>query len=99
MASLPGDRGTPKLVSEHVGGDISAAELRRSYAKRVAVRADKQCRLSEVTSCWAKAPDGTVGQQVDCPEHVMKGRDTPACASLRITQLGACLAGDGKKKR
>lgn len=99
MNALPGDRGTPKVLSDRVGGEVSSAELRSSYAKRVAIHADKLCRLTEVTSCWAKAPDGTVGKQVDCPEHVMKGRDRPNCATFRITQLGQCMAGDGQKRK
>ena len=98
MSLLPGNRGTPKLISEHVGGAVPATELRGSYAKRVALKADKACRLSEVTSCWAKRPDGTVGGQIDCPEHVMRGRDSPQCASYKLTALGQCLAGDGQKK-
>lgn len=98
MNALPGTRGTPALLSEHVGQDVPTSELRKAYSKRVALRADKLCRLAEVTTCWAKAPDGSVGAQVDCPDHVMKGRDSPNCASLRLTQLGQCLAGDGQRK-
>lgn len=98
MEALPGTRGTPTLLSNHVGQDVPTSELRKAYKKRVAIRADKLCRLSEVTTCWAKAPDGSVGEQVDCPDHVMKGRDSPSCASLRLTQLGQCLAGDGQRK-
>ena len=96
MGQLPGDRGTPSLLSNAVGGEVSAASLRAAYAKRVAVRTDRQCRLSEVTTCFAKNADGTVGPQVDCPEHVLRGRDT-SCASIKVTQLGMCLATDGQK--
>ena len=98
MAKLPGDRGTPSILSNRVGGEVPTAELRASYSKRVALRADKQCRLTEVTTCWSKAPDGTVGQQVDCPDHVIRGRDTTSCWNLKVTELGKCLAGDGQKK-
>ena len=38
--------------------------------------------------------------QVECPEHVMRGRDrADSCAALKITQLGQCLANDGQKKK
>ena len=91
LALLPGERGTPALIKSSVGGVVDAGALRASYAKRVAVKADQQCSLSEMTVCFAKQPDGRVGPQIDCPDHVMKGRDTPACARLRIGQLGSCL--------
>ena len=97
MEQLPGDRGTPALLTQHVGDAVPTSALRASYAKRVALSADKQCRLTEVTSCWEKRADGRVGKQVDCPDHVMK-RDRSSCATLRITQLGQCLVGDGDKK-
>ena len=58
-----------------------------------------QCRLSEVTSCWQKLPDGRVGQQVDCPAHVMKARDNHVCSTVLISALGQCLAADAKRKR
>ena len=50
--------------------------------------------LAEVTSCWRKQPDGSVGEQCDCPPHVMKGRDNGRCASLVVAQLGQCMAAD-----
>ena len=89
---LPGDRGTPSLISDNVGGQVDAGALRSLYARRVAIRADRHCQLSEVTACWAKEPDGKVGHQIDCPEHVMKGRDSPHCSQLKINALGQCLA-------
>ena len=96
---LPGDRGTPQLLTNSVGASVDAAALRSAYSRRVAVRADRMCQLSEVTSCFAKQPDGSVGPQVDCPAHVMKGRDSPECATFRITQLGQCMAVAKKKGR
>jgi len=96
---LPGNRGTPSILSENVGGAVGAPALRAAYAKRIAVRGDKQCRLTEVTSCWSKLPDGRIGSQVDCPEHVMKGRDSPQCSLFKMTALGQCLASDGHKRR
>jgi ribonuclease T2 len=75
---LPGDRGTPELIKANVGGSVSAAALRSSYAKRVAIKA--------------------IDAQVDCPDHVMRGRDSPNCSTIRINQLGQCML-DAKKKR
>ena len=58
MRELPGDRGTPGILTRNVGGTVDAAALRGEYRKRVALSADKHCRLAEVTSCWRKQPDG-----------------------------------------
>jgi hypothetical protein len=91
LALLPGDQGTPHEITANVGGSVPAAPLRAKYAKAVAIKADKQCQLSEVTSCWAKLPDGRVGKQVDCPPHVMSGRDSPKCSTFKINALGQCL--------
>ena len=33
-------------------------------ASRVALMYDNFCRLQEITTCWSKNPDGTVGEQV-----------------------------------
>ena len=96
MAQLPGDRGTPSALTKAVGGTVDEAALRTAYAKRVALSADKHCRLTEVTSCWEKLADGKVGKQVDCPEHVMRGRGRgQSCSQLRVSLLGQCLVGDG----
>lgn len=95
LSLLPGDRGTPDLVTKAVGGSVDTAALRAQYRKRVAFKADKACRLAEVTSCWAKGSDGRVGAQVDCPEHLMRGRDSAGrCGSLLVGALGQCLASD-----
>jgi len=102
MKYLPGDRGTPKVITDSVGGEVNAETLRSEYGRKVAIRGDKQCRLSEVTSCFAKGPGGTVGPQTDCPPHVMAGRDSPRCSKFVINALGVCNIGDGeasKKKK
>lgn len=44
MTALPGDRGTPSIVTDNIGGNVPAQALHDAYPKRVAVRTDKQCR-------------------------------------------------------
>ena len=95
MKALPG-KGTPNEITSNVGKNLPVNDLRSAYPKRVAILADKSCRLTELTTCWSKGSDGSVGHLIDCPEHVMKGRDTH-CSSVLINQLGACLHADGKK--
>ena len=100
FGKLPGDRGTPQLLSQNVGGSVATNALRSAYAAKVALKADKLCRLTEVTSCFAVNADGTVGELIDCPAHTMQSRDVgERCASLRITQLGQCLANDGQHRK
>ncbi|KAG8458066.1 hypothetical protein KFE25_012726 [Diacronema lutheri] len=94
------DRGTPNILVSRIGSVLPANELRLSYAKHVAVRVDKQCRLEEVTTCWAKREDGTVGEQIHCPEHVLKSPRNnldETCASVSIVKLGECLANEVKR--
>ena len=94
--------------TQRAGASVAADELREQYARRVAVRVDKACRLSEVTSCWSRTADGRLAEQVDCPDHVMRGRDSSsargggACSSVLVGALGQCLAADaaaGGKRR
>ena len=100
QSMLPGSGGTPKIISQNVGGVISQKQLRGSYKKRVGIQADQLCRLKEVTTCWAKGPDGKVGEQVDCPLHVMTGgRNHSPCEFLKIVQLGQCDPRDRKTKK
>tara|TARA_B110001452_G_scaffold126303_1_gene104885 strand:+ start:104 stop:823 length:720 start_codon:yes stop_codon:yes gene_type:complete len=100
MQALPGERGTPRSLVKAVGGSVPTQTVRSEYGKAVALRADKHCRLAEVTSCWSKAPDGRVGAQIDCPPAVMQGRDSAAkCRSLYVTALGQCLAADQEKQK
>lgn len=45
--------------------------------KRVAIQATPHCQLQELTTCWAKLADGTAGERIDCPPHVLgSGRNS-----------------------
>ena len=39
---------------------------------RVAVMSDHHCRLQELTSCWQKNPDGTVGEQASRRKNLLR---------------------------
>eukprot|EP00300_Choanocystis_sp_HF-7_P007445 c15297_g1_i3.p1 GENE.c15297_g1_i3~~c15297_g1_i3.p1 ORF type:complete len:173 (+),score=21.06 c15297_g1_i3:442-960(+) len=62
--------------------------------RRVAVMSDDQCRLQELTTCWSKNPDGSVGEQIDCPKHILGSSRNSAmrfgCASVLLDQKGTC---------
>ena len=63
--------------------------------RRVAIMTDKFCRLTEITTCWAKNADGTVGAQVDCPDHVLgSSRNSAAtkghCGKVYLDEANTC---------
>ena len=97
MQHIGGDRGTPKLLTNNSGGKVKVEELRSQYAKKVAIRADKYCRLTEVTTCWKRLSDGRVGPMTDCPDSTMQGRDgTRRCSFLHLTAVGKCNVSNEK---
>jgi len=62
--------------------------------RRAAVMADKSCRLAEVTTCYRRAPDGSVGDRVDCPPHILGSTRNSAvltgCQLVHLEQAGSC---------
>ena len=61
----------------------------------VAVKTDAHCRLEEITTCWQKLPDGTVGKQTVCPDHVLASARNSAimhnqCKLVWIDVAGSC---------
>ena len=62
--------------------------------KKIAIMADKSCRLTEITTCWSKNTDNTVGEQVDCPQHVLGSSRNSAvkkgCMQLFLDAAGGC---------
>ena len=68
------------LLQKHAGNMIELNKLMLYGGnKKFAVLTSKQCQLQEISTCWEKRPDNTVGEQIDCPPHIMKGgRNTGA---------------------
>lgn len=103
MLSLPRtDRGTPKIISENIGKQIPTRVLQESFIKKVGVKVTKNDELEEITSCFAKRRDnGKVGEQIDCPEYILKGMRNNICSKkgcrqlIKITKLNEC----SKKKK
>mmetsp|Transcript_18560 Transcript_18560/g.30268 ORF Transcript_18560/g.30268 Transcript_18560/m.30268 type:complete len:178 (-) Transcript_18560:477-1010(-) len=99
MLSMPRtDRGTPEIIKKNIGGQVDSSELRKSYVKDVGIKVSNKCVLEEITSCWAKTNKNgleKVGQQVDCPDYIMKGFrnncDGKKCkGKIKIAKLGTC---------
>ena len=82
MTALPGERGTPGIITANIGGTVPAQALHASYQKRVAVRTDKQCRQAVL---HRPVPRATETPETNTPRY----RDQ--CASL--LRAGAVLHG------
>jgi ribonuclease T2 len=74
---------TPTIVSQNVGGTVSASDLRTAMGG--ASKASLQCSgpyLSGVFTCWSMDSQGNPVAQVTCPSDV-QGEDT--CSSSTLT--------------
>lgn len=71
--------GLRDFLNSKAGDLVSVADIFAEAGgnKMVAIQATQHCQLMELTTCWAKAPDGAVGEQVECPAHVLgSGRNS-----------------------
>lgn len=61
------------FLNESAGSPVSLESVvnEAGGARKIGVMASKFCQLQEVTTCWRKNPDGTVGPQQDCPDHLL----------------------------
>lgn len=84
------------LLSHHAEGGTPVAleALWAAYGgeRRVAVKADRECRLEELTTCWSRDL-----QPTDCPLHVLASARNSAllsqCTHLALEEPGACKRG------
>ena len=61
------------LLNSYAGDSIEISEIveNANGNKRIAMMSNKYCQLQEITTCWEKRPDNTVGNMIDCPSHVL----------------------------
>ncbi|KAK3269234.1 hypothetical protein CYMTET_22315 [Cymbomonas tetramitiformis] len=90
--SETGPNGSPQILLDHAGGALGLESVREAYAHSVGLQLDGFCRLREVTTCFSKNRDGTVGEQVDCPPHVLEGSRNLIgdCQKVYLDQAGKC---------
>eukprot|EP00041_Stephanoeca_diplocostata_P010693 m.170165 g.170165 ORF g.170165 m.170165 type:complete len:84 (+) comp18259_c0_seq9:370-621(+) len=72
---------TRELLTAHADSTVATDDILDAFGgeQRAAVMVDKSCRLVEITTCWSKTSNDTVGEQIDCPAHVrlhVDGRKT-----------------------
>lgn len=62
--------------------------------RRAAIMTDKFCRLAEITTCYRKAKDGSVGERIDCPDHILGSNRNAAvlegCQAVHLDPAGSC---------
>jgi ribonuclease T2 len=85
MMALPGDRGTPQIVVNNVGGAVPAQSLRAAYSKQVALRMDKQVRYREnnplTVAAGTDLPCATT-RSAGCPKSRRAGKSNPMDVSV-----------------
>jgi ribonuclease T2 len=81
LLTLPGDRGTPKTLSDNIGKSVKATELRASFGQpeSVVLSCDKHCGLSQVGICFENRDNGLPGARVACPKNVTEGDYDNGC--------------------
>jgi len=99
-ASLPVVTAMERLLSSRAGTYVEISALLELASKHTpnratpAVSASPLCQLKELTLCLSKRPDGTVGDVVPCPEHVLKGGRNSAlshkCSAVVVDSGSSC---------
>jgi len=61
------------FLNENAGSTVSLESVvnEAGGAKKIGVMSSNYCQLQEVTTCWKKNNDGSVGPQQDCPNHLL----------------------------
>ena len=99
-ASLPVVLAMERLLSSRAGTYIEVSTLLEIAGKQTpnnatpAVSASPLCQLKELTLCLSKRLDGTVGELIPCPDHVLRGgRNSAAthkCAAVVVDSGASC---------
>jgi len=85
-----------KVLMETKGAVVEVTRLLQAFEeqKAVAVSATPKCQLKEITLCFSKAIDGTVGPPTACPKHLLKGQrnsaETQGCSYLVVDEATKC---------
>lgn len=83
------------VLNNSAGDTVEVAQLQDEAGgpRRVALMTNQFCQLQEITTCWAKdAVSGRVGEQIDCPAHVLGSSRNSAvlqgCTRVALDQSG-----------
>lgn len=86
------------FLNSNAGEVVSISDIfdQAGGNNRVAIQASQYCQLQELTTCWAKAADGSVGEQIDCPTHVL-GSGRNSAMLNKCSKLSLDTSDDGLK--
>ncbi|XXF76279.1 hypothetical protein P2318_24915 [Myxococcaceae bacterium GXIMD 01537] len=94
LLSLPGDQGTPELISGNIGGRVALSDLRTAFgpSANVVLSCDPRCNLMEVGVCFGVDGQGNPTAQMSCPQNVTSGNSnscvgnpsSPRCPTVSI---------------
>lgn len=100
LKALPGDQGTPALLTQNVGGTVSTTDLQAAFGspESVMLSCDASCNLTQVSICLANGDSGQPGTRVACPNNTTSssydnGCFTQNCKAVTIQAAGQCGGG------
>ncbi|WP_224242557.1 ribonuclease T2 family protein [Hyalangium gracile] len=100
LKSLPGDQGTPGLLTKSVGGTVAATELRAAFGspESVMLSCDSSCNLSQVSICLANTNSPPFVTRTACPSNATSssydnGCFVNNCQNVTIQAAGQCSSG------
>ena len=94
LLSLPGDQGTPALLTDNVGKSVALDALRSAFQESgsVVFRCDDRCNLAEVGVCFGVGAQGKPTTRIPCPRNVtdsssnscMGSGSQPRCPTVKV---------------
>lgn len=100
LKALPGDQGTPDLLTRNIGGSVAATDLRAAFGspESVMLSCDSSCNLTQVSICLTNAASGQPGTRTACPSNVTSsaydnGCFVNHCQNVKIQAAGQCSGG------
>ncbi|PTL79943.1 hypothetical protein [Vitiosangium sp. GDMCC 1.1324] len=101
LLALPGDQGTPELLTKNIGGTVAATDLRAAFGapESVMLSCDSSCNLSQVSICLTHAASGQPGTRTTCPSNVTSSTYDNGCfvdnrcPNVTLQAVGQCGAG------
>jgi ribonuclease T2 len=100
LKSLPGDQGTPALLTKGVGATVRLTELQAAFGDPSAVllSCDSGCRLEQVGICFAHDEKNRPTSQIPCPKNTRVAPYTNSCVlnkcdTISVQAAGQCSLG------
>lgn len=100
LKGLPGDQGTPALLTKSVGGTVAATDLQAAFGspESVMLSCDSSCNLTQVSICLANSSSGQPSTRTACPSNATtsaydNGCFVNNCQNVTIQAAGQCSSG------